>query len=177
MMQLPLMDKQRPYLTVILIQAIYAGMFLLSKAAFNGGMNNFVFIFYRQAFATLFVAPISLAVEWKKAPPLSFLTFCKIFFLSLIGITFSLDLYGIALIYTSATLAAATTNCLPAITFFLAVLLRMEVLKLKTVPGVAKLVGFRDEKLPIKASLYNAAMLSKLNSIVCNCHCFGKRPP
>lgn len=90
----------------------------------------------------------------KKAPPLSFLTFCKIFFLSLIGyvlcstsktlmnimarikffkffffflnfrITFSLDLYGIALIYTSATLAAATTNCLPAITFFLAVLLR-----------------------------------------------------
>lgn len=63
-MQLPLMDKQRPYLTVILIQAIYAGMFLLSKAAFNGGMNNFVFIFYRQAFATLFVAPISLAVEW-----------------------------------------------------------------------------------------------------------------
>ena len=28
-----------------------------------------------------------------------------------------------ALIYTTATLAAATTNCLPVITFFLAVLL------------------------------------------------------
>ncbi|KAH9717854.1 WAT1-related protein [Citrus sinensis] len=169
-MQLPLMDKQRPYLTVILIQAIYAGMFLLSKAAFNGGMNNFVFIFYRQAFATLFVAPISLAVEWKKAPPLSFLTFCKIFFLSLIGITFSLDLYGIALIYTSATLAAATTNCLPAITFFLAVLLRMEVLKLKTVPGVAKLVG-------ILICIGGAATLAFYNGpqlrLLCHHHIFG----
>ncbi|KAH9669291.1 WAT1-related protein [Citrus sinensis] len=164
------MDKQRPYLTVILIQAIYAGMFLLSKAAFNGGMNNFVFIFYRQAFATLFVAPISLAVEWKKAPPLSFLTFCKIFFLSLIGITFSLDLYGIALIYTSATLAAATTNCLPAITFFLAVLLRMEVLKLKTVPGVAKLVG-------ILICIGGAATLAFYNGpqlrLLCHHHIFG----
>lgn len=37
-------------------------------------------------------------------------------------ITLSLDIYGVALVYTSATLAAATTNCLPAITFFLALL-------------------------------------------------------
>jgi hypothetical protein len=39
-------------------------------------------------------------------------------------ITLSLDFYGMALVYTSATLAAATTNCLPVTTFFLAVLLR-----------------------------------------------------
>ncbi|KAL5751998.1 hypothetical protein ACOSP7_022172 [Xanthoceras sorbifolium] len=135
------MDKKKPYLAVILIQAIYAGMFLLSKAAFNGGMNNFVFIFYRQAAATVFLAPISLFFEGKNAPPLTFVTFCKIFMLSLCGITFSLDLYGVALIYTSATLAAATTNTLPVITFFLALLLRMEVLKLRSIPGVAKLVG------------------------------------
>ncbi|KAJ4715433.1 WAT1-related protein [Melia azedarach] len=140
-MKSQVMESKKPYLAVILIQAIYAGMFLLSKAAFNGGMNNFIFVFYRQAVATLFLAPLSLAFEWKTAPPLSFVTFCKIFFLSLIGITFSLDLYGVALIYTSATLAAATTNCLPVITFFFAVLLRTEVLRLKTTAGVAKLVG------------------------------------
>ncbi|RZC07608.1 WAT1-related protein isoform E [Glycine soja] len=56
-------------------------------------------------------------------------------------ITLSLDIYGIGLIYTSATLAAATTNCLPAITFFLAFLLRIESLKIKTTPGIAKLIG------------------------------------
>ncbi|XP_007048221.2 PREDICTED: WAT1-related protein At5g64700-like [Theobroma cacao] len=135
------MDKRKPYLAAILVQSIYAGMFLLSKAAFDGGMNNFVFVFYRQAAATVFLIPLALLFEWKTAPPLSFMTFCKIFMLSLCGITLSLDIYGVALIYTSATLAAATTNCLPVITFFLAVLLRMEVLRLKTTPGIAKIVG------------------------------------
>ncbi|KAJ8769520.1 hypothetical protein K2173_005123 [Erythroxylum novogranatense] len=135
------MDAKKPCVAVILVQAIYAGMFLLSKAAFNGGMNNFVFVFYRQAAATLFLAPLALLFEWRNKPPLSFVTFFKIFMLSLCGITLSLDLYGIALVYTSATLAAATTNSLPVITFFLALLLRMEVLKLKTSSGITKLAG------------------------------------
>ncbi|XP_061345067.1 WAT1-related protein At5g64700 [Gastrolobium bilobum] len=135
------MKGNKPYLVVILIQAIYAAMFLLSKAAFDHGMNNFIFVFYRQAIATVFLIPFAFFFEWKTAPHLSFLTFCKIFFISFFGITSSLDIYGIALIYTSATLAAATTNCLPVITFFLALLLRIEVLKIKTAPGMAKLVG------------------------------------
>ena len=58
------MDKKKPYLAVILIQSIYAGMFLLSKAAFDGGMNNFVFVFYRQAAATVFLIPLALFFEW-----------------------------------------------------------------------------------------------------------------
>ncbi|KAK8607029.1 hypothetical protein V6N13_052780 [Hibiscus sabdariffa] len=135
------MEKKKPYLAVILIQSIYAGMFLVSKAAFDGGMNNFIFVFYRQAAATVLLVPLALFFEWKTAPPLSCRTFCKTFMLSLIGITLSLDINGVALVYTSATLAAATTNCLPVITFFIAVLLRMEALRLNTTVGIAKLVG------------------------------------
>ncbi|KAI4317148.1 hypothetical protein L6164_025046 [Bauhinia variegata] len=116
-------------------------MFLLSKSAFDHGMNNFIFVFYRQTAATIFLLPIAFFFEWKTAPPLPFSTFCKIFFLSLCGITLSLNIYGIALIYTSATLAAATTNCLPVITFFLALLLRIEGFTLKSIPGIAKLFG------------------------------------
>ncbi|KAF3964655.1 hypothetical protein CMV_011082 [Castanea mollissima] len=116
-------------------------MFLLSKAALDGGMNNFVFVFYRQAAATIFLAPLAVFFERKKALPLTLVTFCKIFLLSLFGIVLSLDIYGIAIVYTSATLAAAITNCLPVITFFLAVLLRMEVLELRKIAGVAKLAG------------------------------------
>ncbi|RVW85715.1 WAT1-related protein [Vitis vinifera] len=97
------MDAKKPFVAVLLIQTIYAGMFLVSKAAFNVGMNNFIFVFYRQAAATVFLVPIAIIFE---------------------RITLSLDVNGVALIYTSATLAAATTNCLPVITFFLAVLLR-----------------------------------------------------
>ncbi|WJX53660.1 hypothetical protein P8452_39631 [Trifolium repens] len=130
-----------PYVIVIIIQAIYAAMFILSKAAFDHGMNNFVFVFYRQSAATIFLIPFALFFEWKSAPPLPFTTFCKIFFISFIGITSSLDIYGIALIKTSATLASATTNCLPVITFFLALLFRIEVLKVKTAAGAAKLAG------------------------------------
>ncbi|KAG5019399.1 hypothetical protein JHK87_015254 [Glycine soja] len=114
------MKGNNPYLIVVLVQAIYAAMFLLSKAAFDHGMNNFIFVFYRQAVATIFLTPFTFFFEW---------------------ITLSLDIYGIGLIYTSATLAAATTNCLPAITFFLAFLLRIESLKIKTTPGIAKLIG------------------------------------
>ncbi|GMI86660.1 Usually multiple acids move in and out Transporters 21 [Hibiscus trionum] len=135
------MDSKKPYLAIILIQSIYTGMFLLSKAAFDGGMNNFVFVFYRQAAATIFLVPLALFLEWKSLPPLSFVTFCKIFLLSLFGITLSLDVNGVALVYTSATLAAATTNCLPVITFFLALLLGTEALRLKTSAGIAKLTG------------------------------------
>ncbi|KAF8011904.1 hypothetical protein BT93_I0130 [Corymbia citriodora subsp. variegata] len=140
-MEMKNMDSRKPYLVVVLVQAIYAGMFLLSKAAFDGGMNNFVFVFYRQATATIFLAPFAFYFEWKTAPSLSFVTCCKIFLISLLGITASLDIYGIALVYTSATLAAATTNCLPAITFFLAVLLRIETLRLRTTSGLTKLAG------------------------------------
>ncbi|XP_075655835.1 WAT1-related protein At5g64700-like isoform X1 [Castanea sativa] len=135
------MNEKKPFLIVILIQAIYCGMFLLSKAALDGGMNNFVFVFYRQAAATIFLAPLAVFFERKKALPLTLVTFCKIFLLSLFGIVLSLDIYGVAIVYTSATLAAAITNCLPVITFFLAVLLRMEVLELRKIAGVAKLAG------------------------------------
>ncbi|XP_010520240.1 PREDICTED: WAT1-related protein At5g64700 [Tarenaya hassleriana] len=135
------MEFKKPYFVVILIQTIYAVMFLLSKAVFDRGMNTFVFVFYRQAFATIFLAPLAFFFDRKTAPPLSFVTFIKIFLLSFFGVTLSLDLNGVALAYTSATLASATTASLPAITFFLALLLGMERLKVKSVQGTAKLVG------------------------------------
>ncbi|CAL1409200.1 unnamed protein product [Linum trigynum] len=134
-------DGKKAYGAVVLIQLIYAGMFLLSKAAFDGGFKTSIFVFYRQALAAALVVPLALFLEWKHAPALSLPTFCKIFALSLFGITLSLNVNGIALIYTSATLGAASVNTLPAITFFLALLFGMETLKVRTKPGMAKLAG------------------------------------
>ncbi|CAL0319670.1 unnamed protein product [Lupinus luteus] len=54
-------------------------------------------------------------------------------------VTLSLNLQGIALAYTSATLGAAIVNCLPATTFFFAVLLRMEKVNITTGSGIAKI--------------------------------------
>ncbi|XP_073157619.1 WAT1-related protein At5g64700-like [Henckelia pumila] len=77
----------------------------------------------------------------KSAPPLSFSLTIKIFLLSLIGITMSLNIVGVALKYTSASLGAASSNTHPVITFFLVVLLRMENIKLRTIGGIMKFGG------------------------------------
>ncbi|GFP94518.1 wat1-related protein at5g64700 [Phtheirospermum japonicum] len=135
------MEEKKPFLVVVAIQFTYALYFLLTKLAFDVGMNTFVFVFYRQAAATLFLLPIAIFFERKTAPRLSFSIFIKIFMLSLFGITMSLDIVGVGLKYTSASLGAATSNTVPVITFFLAVLLRMEKLNIRTSPGLIKIAG------------------------------------
>ncbi|KAL5560117.1 hypothetical protein UlMin_036328 [Ulmus minor] len=135
------MESQKPYLAMVFIQFVYAGMALFSKAAIAKGMNPFVFVVYRQAFASLALAPLAFFFESGKTAPLSYTLLCKIFFVSLFGITLSLNLYYVALNYTSATFAAATTNAIPAITFVLAVILRLESISIKYLHGVAKVLG------------------------------------
>ena len=57
------MSNKRVYLAVIIIRSIYAGMQIISKIAFSGGMSTYVFVVYRKAFGTLLLAPISLLLE------------------------------------------------------------------------------------------------------------------
>lgn len=135
------MERHKPYIAMLFIQFVYAGMALFSKAAMAKGMNPFVFVVYRQAFASLALAPFAFFFESSKDAPLSYTLLCKIFFISLSGITLSLNLYYVAINYTSATFAAATTTTIPAITFVMAVLLRMESISMKHLYGVAKVLG------------------------------------
>ncbi|KAK9943913.1 hypothetical protein M0R45_009503 [Rubus argutus] len=135
------MERHKVYIAMLFIQFVYAGMALFSKAAISKGMNPFVFVVYRQAFATLALAPFAFFFESSKEVPLSYTLLIKIFFISLFGITLSLNLYYVAMNYTSATFAAATTTTIPAITFVMAVLLRMESISIKHVHGVAKVLG------------------------------------
>ncbi|XVF58708.1 hypothetical protein PTKIN_Ptkin07bG0087600 [Pterospermum kingtungense] len=135
------MGSKKPFLVALLVHALSSGMILLSKAAFNMGMSTSVFVFYRRLAGAIFLVPFAMIFEGKNAKPLSLLTLCKIFVLALLGITLTLNIYGIALVYTSASLGSATINCIPVITFAFAVLLRMETVTVKTVPGIAKVGG------------------------------------
>ncbi|CAN1235008.1 WAT1-related protein At1g43650 [Linum perenne] len=137
------METYKPYAAMLLVQIIYAGMALFSKKAISGeeGMNSYVFVTYRQAFATLALAPFALFIKSEKAVPLSSMVLLKIFLISFFGLTLSLNLYYIAIKHTTATFAAATTNVIPAITFAMALLLRMERLSIRKVHGIAKVVG------------------------------------
>nr|GME15357.1 WAT1-related protein At1g43650 [Ipomoea batatas] len=135
------METRKPYIAVLIIQLIYAGMALLSKAAIDEGMNTYVFVAYRQAFATIFLAPFAFFLDRKISAPLSYNVLWKIFLVSFIGITLSLNLYYFALKYTSATLAAATTNIIPALTFMMALISRVEKLSIKRSHGMVKVLG------------------------------------
>ncbi|KAL4565891.1 hypothetical protein LXL04_029997 [Taraxacum kok-saghyz] len=145
MMNLPRLVKayesNKPYIAMLLVQAIYAGMALLSKASISSGMNPSIFVVYRQAFATLALAPLVYFFERNDVPRLSYSLMWKIFFSSLIGLTICLNMYYHALNHTSATFAAASTNLVPAITFVIALMLRMERIYIKELHGWAKLIG------------------------------------
>nr|XP_019069145.1 WAT1-related protein At1g43650-like isoform X2 [Solanum lycopersicum] len=134
------MEKQKHYIAMLLTQAIFAGMALFSKAAISQGMNPYVFVTYRQAFAIIALAPLAAFFERKSDVPLSYNIMLKIFLMSLLS-TLSLDLYYFSIHYTTATFAAASTNLIPAITFFMAVILRVEALAIKKSHGMAKLLG------------------------------------
>ncbi|XP_062089591.1 WAT1-related protein At5g64700-like [Humulus lupulus] len=135
------MGEEKYYLAVILAQAIYAGMVLLTKATFNGGMNCYIFTFYRQLVGTVVLVPLAMVFERRNGTPLSVVTFGKIFMLAFLGVTLPLNASNVALAYTTATFGAAILNCLPVASFFLALLPRMEKLNIRTTAGIVKVAG------------------------------------
>ena len=135
-----IVEKNRPYVAMLFIQFVYAGMALLSKAAISKGMSPYVFVVYRQAFASVALSPFAF-FDSKQPAPLSCNLLCKLFLVSLVGLTASSNLYCVSINYTSATFAAAATNTVPAITFIMAVLIRMESISIKRVHGLAKILG------------------------------------
>ena len=60
---LVLFQKAKPFLGVIFLQAGLAGMDIISKAALNKGMSNYVFVVYRHVVATLVTAPSAFALD------------------------------------------------------------------------------------------------------------------
>lgn len=57
------MEKKKHYIAMLFTQSIFAGMALLSKAAISQGMNPYVFVTYRQAFAVVALAPLAAFFE------------------------------------------------------------------------------------------------------------------
>ncbi|CAN1827755.1 WAT1-related protein At1g25270 [Linum perenne] len=126
---------------MVVIQASYTVTIVLYKLAANHGMNLRVLIAYRLVFATVFITPLAVILERKKWPKLTWILLFQGFLSGLFGASLAQTLYAESLGLTSATFAAAMTNLGPAVTLLLAMLFRLESLKLKTGVGQAKLVG------------------------------------
>ncbi|CAJ1977870.1 unnamed protein product [Sphenostylis stenocarpa] len=134
-------DSLMPLLAMIAVQLAYAGMNISSKLAIQSGMHPLVLVAYRQIFATLSLAPFAYWFERKTAPRMTKRIAFQILLSSLTGVTGNQILYFVGLKYSTATIACALSNLLPAFTFVLALLFGQEWLMIKTIAGVAKALG------------------------------------
>ncbi|XP_039055579.1 WAT1-related protein At2g37460-like isoform X2 [Hibiscus syriacus] len=112
--------KYKPFLAAILLQVGYAGMDILSKAALNQGMSNYALVVYRHAIATVVMAPFAALLDKP---------------------VIDQNLYYLGMKYTTATFATAMYNILPAITFVMAWILRLEKVNLRSIRSHGKLIG------------------------------------
>ncbi|KAJ0245836.1 WAT1-related protein [Hirschfeldia incana] len=140
-MVLKMSESAKPYFAMVCLQFGYAGMNLVTKVVLDGGMSHFVLVAYRNAFATAAIAPFALLSERKVRPKMTFPIFIQIFVLALLGPVIDQNLYYAGLRLTSPTFAGAATSIVPALTFIISIISRMEKVELRKVRFQAKVVG------------------------------------
>ncbi|XP_031490686.2 WAT1-related protein At1g68170-like isoform X2 [Nymphaea colorata] len=108
-------------LYMVVVHVIVAGMNILYKLSADGGrMSLRVLVAYRYMFGAAFLCPLAFFLE---------------------RASLNQNLYIAALKMTSATLAVAMTNLLPAFTFILAIMFRLERLEIRSSRSQSKVLG------------------------------------
>ncbi|CAH9097499.1 unnamed protein product [Cuscuta europaea] len=133
--------QSKPYLAVIFLQFGYAGLAIIAKTALNSGMSHFTFAVYRNATAAVFFAPFAFFLERKIRPKMTISVFFKIMLLGLLEPVIDQNLYYTGMKYTTATFTTALCNVLPAITFILAWIFRLEKVNIRKLKSQAKILG------------------------------------
>uniref|UniRef100_A0A7N0ZWL7 WAT1-related protein n=1 Tax=Kalanchoe fedtschenkoi TaxID=63787 RepID=A0A7N0ZWL7_KALFE len=136
-----LLERCKPYIAMVCLQFGYAGMNIITKVSLNRGMSHYVLVVYRHAFATAAIAPFAFFLERKVRPKITLQIFIQIFVLGLLGPVIDQNFYYAGLKFTSPTFACAMSNMLPAMTFVMAVLCRMEKVHIKKLRCQAKVIG------------------------------------
>ncbi|WCJ36034.1 nodulin MtN21 /EamA-like transporter family protein [Euphorbia peplus] len=137
-------SRMAPYAAMVTLECVDTGINTLGKAAISHGISHFVLVVYSNALATLIMFSTSFIFCNKnrtKRPPLTYSLLCKFFLLSLVGITIMQNCVFTGLSYASPTLASAIGQLVPAFTFILAVIFRMDKLNLRSSRGQVKVVG------------------------------------
>lgn len=130
-----------PFTAMVAMECINVGLNTLYKAATNKGMSNHVFVVYSYGVAAILLLPSPFFTTRSRIlPPLNRSILAKIFLLGVIGCTSQIMGYT-GINYSSPTLASAISNLVPAFTFILAVIFRMEKIQLKRSSTRAKVLG------------------------------------
>nr|KAJ0219620.1 hypothetical protein LSAT_V11C300141220 [Lactuca sativa] len=114
-------EKALPFAAMVMVECGEVGMITLGKAAMNDGLSSFVYVVYYNALGSIILLPGFI------------LHICRICLLQVSAYT------GIN--YSSPTLAAALGNLIPAFTFLLAVIFRLEKFDVNKPTSRAKALG------------------------------------
>ncbi|XP_010422721.1 PREDICTED: WAT1-related protein At4g01430 [Camelina sativa] len=136
-------EEQWAPVIVMLISSVAMGSVnALVKKALDVGVNHMIFGAYRMAISALILVPFSCVWERKTRPKLTFMLLCEHFISGLLGASLMQFFFLLGLSYTSATVSMALVSMLPAITFALALVFRIEnTQNLKSKAGVLKVMG------------------------------------
>ncbi|KAG8374945.1 hypothetical protein BUALT_Bualt10G0048300 [Buddleja alternifolia] len=157
--------KLKPYVGVILLQFGSAGFAIVAKAALNEGASHYTFAVYRNAIAALLLAPFALFLERKIRTRLTTTIFLKIMLLGLLDPVFGQNLFYAGMNYTTATVTSAMRNLIPALTFLLAWILRLEIVNFKKLPSHAKIWGTAHTLKTYPAGLSLTALICTFGSL------------
>ncbi|XVE54929.1 hypothetical protein DITRI_Ditri03aG0121000 [Diplodiscus trichospermus] len=135
------LNELAPFAAMVALECLDVGLTTLSKAAMSKGMSHFIFVFYSNALASMILLPAAFFFTRKKRPPVTLPLLRKFFLLSTVGITLMQNCVFTGVNYSSPTLASALGNLVPAFTFLLAVIFRMEKLDLKSIQCQIKILG------------------------------------
>ncbi|GLT63357.1 hypothetical protein SLA2020_359280 [Shorea laevis] len=116
-------------------------MYIISMVSLKRGMSHYVLATYRHVVATIVIAPFAILLDRKIRPKMTLPIFLRIVLLGFLEPVLDQNLYYLGMKYTSATFAAATFNMLPAITFIMALIFRLETVNFKRLQSAAKVVG------------------------------------
>ncbi|CAJ1974211.1 unnamed protein product [Sphenostylis stenocarpa] len=131
----------RPYLMLLAVQFGSAGMFIFAMDAIKKGMSHYVFIVYRNSIASITLAPFAFVLERKVRPKMTLRIFSEIMALAFFEIILDQCFALLGMKFTSASFLSAVMNSAPSVTFVMAVILRLEHMKMKEVASQAKLIG------------------------------------
>ncbi|KAK2636413.1 hypothetical protein Ddye_031205 [Dipteronia dyeriana] len=130
-----------PFIGMVVVILSQVSILQVMKAAMSKGKNKFAIMVYSNILS-IFVLLVSCLIKHRsdRPPPLNFSTICKFFLLSLIGCSMQIFSY-VGIEYSSPTLATAMSNLIPAFTFILALVFRMEKLNWRSKSSQAKSIG------------------------------------
>ncbi|URE14771.1 EamA-like transporter family [Musa troglodytarum] len=134
-------ERVQLHVAMLALQFGYAGFHVVSRAALNMGISKVVFPVYRNIIALILLVPFAYFLEKKDRPALTPSFVVQFFLLALCGITANQGFYLLGLDNTSPTFASAIQNSVPAITFLMAAILRIEKVRIDRRDGIAKLMG------------------------------------